>query len=73
VSAEPELGTALAGRRVLVVEDELLVALEVEAALLDVNLRGEMVTPIARLPADRELPFMLVTGYDRLLASVPVT
>src|SRR5919206_42470 len=35
-----------------------------DAALLDVNLRGEMVTPVARLLADRGLPFVLVTGYD---------
>jgi hypothetical protein len=33
VSTGQETGAALAGRRVLVVEDELLVALEVEAAL----------------------------------------
>jgi CheY-like chemotaxis protein len=105
VFAERESGTALAGRRVLVVEDELLVALEVEAALeaegcaivgpvptvgralslldgpeapsldaalLDVNLRGEMVTPVARRLADRGLPFVLVTGYDGLDLREPV-
>jgi CheY-like chemotaxis protein len=105
VLAERELGKDLAGRRVLVVEDELLVALEVEAALeaegcaivgtaptvgralslldgpeapaldaalLDVNLRGEMVTPVARRLADRGLPFVLVTGYDALDLREPV-
>jgi DNA-binding LytR/AlgR family response regulator len=105
VLAQPGLGKELAGRRVLVVEDELLAALEVEAALeaegcaivgpvptvgralslldgpdapsldaalLDVNLRGEMVTPVARLLADRGLPFVLVTGYDGLDLREPV-
>ena len=86
----------LAGRRVLIVEDEYLVAtllaveLEEEAAavvgpassvpsalalvaddpdldlaVLDVNLRGEDVYPVADVLAERGVPFVLVTGYDR--------
>jgi CheY-like chemotaxis protein len=85
---------ALAGRRVLVVEDEWLVAAEIgrmlegagavvlgpvhsveealallrggvlpDAALLDVNLRGEMVTPVAQALDERGVPFALVTAY----------
>jgi DNA-binding response OmpR family regulator len=88
-------GPALAGRRVLVVEDEWLIAAEIgraleaagavvlgpalsvgealallrdgapppDAALLDVNLRGEPVTPVALALAGRGVPFALVTAY----------
>lgn len=38
-------------------------------ALLDVNLDGAAVTPVARLLAERGVPFALVTGYDT--TSVP--
>jgi DNA-binding NarL/FixJ family response regulator len=79
--------------RVLVVEDEALVALELaaglalagyevvgpfgrvapaldrladglpDAALLDVNIAGEPVEPVADLLADRGVPFAFVTAY----------
>lgn len=85
----------LAGRRVLVVEDELMVAMGLEmalsdagcvvlgpigrfdqamhaastetadAALLDVNLRGTDVYPIADQLAARGIPFAFLTGYGR--------
>ncbi len=84
----------LAGLKILVVEDEFLVALEVEAALesigcaiagpfarlakameaakgtrldgavLDVNLNGEMVYPLADLLAQQDVPFVFLTGYS---------
>lgn len=87
-------GAPLAGRRVLVVEDDALIALELEdlltghgvevvgpvptvaaalrvlesarldAALLDVNLRGAMSTPVAQALRAAGTPFMLVTGYS---------
>lgn len=83
----------LCGNRVLVVEDESLVALalsemlsecgcevvgpcatvaeamaairtsEFDAAVLDVNLNGEMVYPAAELLVSRNIPFVFVTGY----------
>lgn len=84
----------LAGRRLLVVEDEWLIAgqlrrtleragavvlgpaLSIEqalalladeppldGALLDLNLRGELATPVARHLAERDVPFLLVTAY----------
>ena len=86
-------GPALAARRVLVVEDEWLIAAQVaralegavvlgpagsvgrvlalladgspppDAALLDVNLGGEPVTPVALALAGRGVPFALVTAY----------
>lgn len=87
---------SLAGRRILVVEDEYLVATalaeeladvgvdvvgpapsvsralalidrtpDLDLALLDVNLGGEAVYPVADALARRGVGFVLVTGYDR--------
>lgn len=82
-----------AGLRVLVVEDELAIAMMLEIALeerqctvvgpygsleqalsaartepldlavLDINLAGEMVYPAAEALADRDVPFLLLSGY----------
>ena len=87
---------ALAGRRILVVDDEPLVALLIEdlledagaevvgpassvagalglieskapdGALLDVNLEGELVYPVARVLSQLGVPFAFVTGYGLL-------
>lgn len=35
-----------------------------DAAILDVNLGGELVSPLARLLASREIPMILLTGYE---------
>ncbi|MCK1338540.1 CheY-like chemotaxis protein [Bradyrhizobium sp. LM6.10] len=83
----------LSGARVLLVEDEGLVALMIEdmleelglkvvasaahvtkacelatratfdLALLDVNLAGKFVFPVARILRDRKIPFLFSTGY----------
>jgi CheY-like chemotaxis protein len=37
---------------------------QVEVALLDVNLNGEPVFPVAELLATRGVPFIFLTGYD---------
>ena len=94
------LGSAeLRGLRILVVEDEFLVAMELEtmlrdlggevigplgrldqavavakkealdAAVLDVNVGGRLVTPVADALAARAIPFAFCTGYDA--ASLP--
>jgi len=85
----------LSARRVMVAEDEALVALvladqltelglfvvgpcssvseakavadkgDFEAAILDVNLGGELVYPVAELLSARGIPFVFVTGYGR--------
>jgi DNA-binding response OmpR family regulator len=85
--------TEVSGARVLLVEDEGLVALMIEdmleqlglkvvasaahvkkacelatstsfdVALLDVNLAGEFVFPVARILRDRRIPFLFSTGY----------
>ncbi len=83
----------IGGNRILVVEDEPLVAMnlskslaelgfsvigpystlakavaaagerEVDAALLDVNLSGETVYPVADILASKNVPFAFITGY----------
>jgi two-component SAPR family response regulator len=94
-------GAFLEGRRVLVAEDEFLLALELEAvleqqgcivlgpvstleralallddqpldgAVLDVNLRGRRVTPLAAALQKRKVPFVLLTGYAERHLSEP--
>ena len=94
-------GVELTGCRVLVVEDEFLLAMELEtlleqrgctvlgpvpsvgqalamldrgqpeAALLDVNLKGERATPLAAALQDRGVPFVLITGYSESQLSEP--
>ncbi len=91
----PQGQGVLAGRRVMIVEDELLVAMLLEEALvehgceivgpfstvetallaargvaadvavLDVNLRGKRVYPVAELLEARGIPFLLMSGYGR--------
>ena len=88
------MSQAFAGRRVLIVEDESLVAMlletiledmgcvpvgpastvdeglqiatggeRIDAALLDVNVAGKQVFPIAQALKDRGVPFVFSTGY----------
>jgi CheY-like chemotaxis protein len=84
---------ALAGRRILLVEDELLIAMLLETALedegcivvgpfarlddalqaadteqfdgalMDVNLSGERVFPLAEILSAKSVPFLLLSGY----------
>lgn len=87
-------GVDLAGYRVLIVEDNFLLAMEIEdilrrhgcvvqgpvgtidhalavleqearpdVAVLDVDLQGRLVTPVAAALSARDVPFVLVTGY----------
>jgi DNA-binding response OmpR family regulator len=39
----------------------------VDGAILDVNLGGEMVFPLADALVERSIPFVYVTGYGKLL------
>lgn len=88
------MSQAFAGRRVLVVEDESLVAMlletiledmgctpvgpastveeglqlvaddaPIDAALLDVNVAGRQIFPVAQALKDRNVPFVFSTGY----------
>lgn len=88
----------LSGRTVLLVEDEVLIAMDIEsgledagaivcgpvtrvgdglplaedteqrfdAAILDINLRGEEVFPIAERLAARNIPFLFHTGHGEI-------
>ena len=97
----------IGGNRIMVVEDEALVAMalrdtldelgyvvigpysrivdamsalrsnHIDAAVLDVNLGGELVYPLADVLAAERIPFVFITGYgadeiNRRFASVPV-
>lgn len=86
--------STLSGRRILVVEDELMIAMLIDdllrdagcevvgpmprlapalqaagseagldGALLDINLAGELVSPVADRLAERGVPFVFLTGY----------
>lgn len=90
----------LAGRRILVVEDDNFLAADVvggleaigaqvvgpvgdiddaldligrtellDAAVLDLNLRGKMAFPVADALMERHVPFVFATGYDK--AAIP--
>ena len=39
--------------------------LTIDAAVIDINLRSEMVFPLARLLRARSIPFVFATGFDR--------
>lgn len=82
-------------RRILVIEDEMMVAMglemaledagyevvgpfgrldqaldaarnsQMDLALLDVNVRGEAIFPVAAVLAARGIPFVFLTGYGR--------
>lgn len=94
VSVKPAASGSLQGRRILVVDDEALLAFELaeelqrsgaivvgpahtleqglalagsaecDGAVLDANLGGLSVAPLADLLSSRNTPFVLVTGYE---------
>lgn len=91
----------LAGRRILIVEDEYIIAADLEdvlaregatvvgiassvahglalvdkahpeAAVLDLNLGGEISAPVASALAERSVPFVIVTGYGESWSRYP--
>lgn len=56
------IGPAPSVERALILVDG---AGQLDLAVLDVNLRGEEVYPVADVLAGKGIPFVLVTGYDR--------
>lgn len=40
---------------------------DIDCAILDINLRGEMAFPAAEILQDRNVPILFVTGYDRVV------
>lgn len=43
---------------------ELVRTEKLDGAVLDVNLHGEAVYPVAEILAERNIPFLFVTGYS---------
>lgn len=39
--------------------------LAIDAAVIDINLRNDMVFPLVRILQARKVPFLFTTGYDR--------
>ena len=58
-------GTAMTVRKAVVLAGEL----PLDLAILDINLQGELVTPVAEALAGRGVPFIFASGYDAELAS----
>ena len=46
---------------------EVVASTEIDAALLDIRLQGELVFPVAKALLDRGIRFVFVTGYDALI------
>jgi len=55
----------------IAIANRLLDQFRPDAALLDVNVCGERVTPIAARLRDMGIPYVLVTGYARLAFEEP--
>ena len=63
-----EAGYEVAGRaRSVDAALSVLAQAKVDAALLDINLRGELVFPVANALAERGVPFVFVTAYPDAL------
>lgn len=58
------LGWAVVGPASTLNEAQLLLSAEFDAAVLDVNLRGRSVYPLAEALAERHVPFLFCTGYE---------
>ena len=97
-----DTNNGLANRRILVVEDEVLIAMQIEeilldlgcvvvgavgrldaalelaadqaldAAILDVNILGGLVYPVAERLSARGIPFMLASGYSNWALPEPL-
>ena len=58
-----DMGISVVGPCSSVAAEDAALANELDAAILDVNLGGELVYPVADLLAARGVPFIFVTGY----------
>jgi DNA-binding response OmpR family regulator len=59
-----DLGFSIAGEAASIADGvQLARSAEYDVALLDVNLNGEIVEPVARAVAERQRPFLFVSGY----------
>ena len=46
---------------------DLLESRKIDAAILDIDLAGETVYPLADMLSERKIPFVFATGYDASL------
>lgn len=62
-----EAGAAVVGPAATVADALRLVAAagKLDGAVLDINLQGEMIYPVADALVTRGVPFVFATGYDR--------
>lgn len=58
------LGWAIVGPAATLQEAEALLSKDFDAAVLDVNLRGRLVYPLAQALVERHVPFLFCTGYE---------
>jgi PAS domain S-box-containing protein len=58
------LGWAVVGPAATLAEAQALLSRHVDAAVLDVNIRGRSVYPVAEQLAKRQVPFVFCTGYE---------
>ena len=58
------LGWAIVGPAATLGEVQGLLSSEVDAAVLDVNLRGRPVYPVAEELKKQNIPFLFCTGYE---------
>jgi PAS domain S-box-containing protein len=71
------LGWAVVGPAGTLAEAQALLTSDFDAAVLDVNLRGRPIYPLAEALAERQVPFLFCTGYEMVdpegrFANVPV-
>ncbi|MBX6323342.1 MAG: response regulator, partial [Rhodospirillaceae bacterium] len=64
-------GAVVAGMAATLGEALALAETPVSAAVMDVNLNGEMVYPAAERMVARGVPVVLATGYDTLTVTIP--
>ena len=58
-----EAGAVVVGQATDVAEGLVMAAMPMDAAVLDANLNGESVAPVARALEARGIPFIFATGY----------
>jgi two-component SAPR family response regulator len=60
-----QFGCAIVGPAVRLAQAmELARSAEIDGAILDINVHGEAVYPVAAILAERGIPFVFVSGYD---------
>jgi CheY-like chemotaxis protein len=58
------LGWAIVGPAATLAEAQALLSTKFDAAVLDVNLRGRSIYPLAEALEERDVPFLFCTGYE---------